>query len=79
MASSMIPKGINAQLIFRNNDNPVGDPHEAIRSACVSIIPAGLTLQIPKQPVLGGVGGNPWSFILVEQGSGTAIGKEIQD
>src|SRR5436309_1864418 len=71
------PKGINAQLIFRNNDNPVGGPHEAIRSAYLSIIPAGFTLTIPKQPVLGGVGGNPWIYTRLELGDGTAIGKEV--
>jgi len=71
------PKGVNAQLIFRNNDNPVGGPHEAIRSAYVSIIPAGLSLVIPKQPVLGGVGGNPWIYTLFEQADGTPIGKEV--
>ena len=75
--STSFPKGVNAQFIFRNNDNPVGGPHEAIRSAYVSIIPAGLILTIPKQPVLGGVGGNPWIFTLFELGNGTAIGKEV--
>jgi hypothetical protein len=70
-------KGINARFIFRNNDNPVGGPHEAIRYADVAIIPAGLTLQFPKQPVLGGVGGNPLIYTLFEQGDGTAIGNEV--
>jgi hypothetical protein len=70
-------KGMNAQFIFRNNDNPVGGPHEAVRSASVVIIPAGQTLVLPKQPVLGGVGGNPLISVLFEQGDGTAIGKEV--
>jgi len=75
--STSFPSGVNAQLIFRNNDNPVGGPHEAIRSAYVSIIPAGLTLTIPKQPVLGGVGGNPLIYTRLELGDGTVIGKEV--
>jgi hypothetical protein len=70
-------KGILARFIFRNNDNPVGGPHEADRWADVSIIPPGLTLQFPKQPVLGGVGGNPLIYALFEQGDGTAIGNEV--
>lgn len=70
-------KGIKARFIFRNNDNPVGGPHQADRFADVSIIPAGMTLQFPKQPVLGGVGGNPWIYASFEQGDGTAIGKEV--
>ena len=69
--------GLNVDLIFRNNDNPVRGPHEAIRSAYVSIIPAGFTLTIPKQPVLGGVGGNPWIFTRFEQADGIPIGDEV--
>lgn len=69
-------KGITARFIFRNNDNPVGGPHETDRSADVSVIPPGLTLQFPKQPVLGGVGGNPLIYASFEQGDGTPIGKE---
>ena len=75
--ATSFPKGVNAQLIFRNNDNPVGGPHEAIRSAYVSIIPAGLTFSFPKQPVLGGVGGNPLIYTRLELGDGTALGKEV--
>ena len=74
---NMAFKGINARFIFRNNDNPVGGPHEAIRYADVVVIPAGFTLQFPKQPVLGGVGGNPLIYALFEQGDGTPIGKEV--
>ncbi len=74
---NMAFKGINARFIFRNNDNPVGGPHEAIRYADVVVIPAGLTLQFPKQPVRGGVGGNPLIYALFEQGDGTPIGKEV--
>jgi hypothetical protein len=70
-------KGLNARFIFRNNDNPVGGPHEAIRYAEVALIPAGFTLQFPKQPVLGGVGGNPLIYTLFKQGDGTAIDKEV--
>ena len=70
-------KGINARFIFRNNDNPVGGPHKAERAAEVVLIPAGLKLTFPKQPVLGGVGGNPLIFALFEQGDGTPIGKEV--
>lgn len=75
--ATSFPSGVNAQFIFRNNDNPVGGPHEAIRSAAVTIIPAGLTLTIPKQPVLGGVGGNPLIYTRFELGDGTVIGKEV--
>jgi hypothetical protein len=75
--ATSFPKGINAQLIFRNNDNPVGGPHEAIRSAVVTVIPAGFTLRFPKQPVEGGVGGNPLIYTRLESGDGKVIGKEV--
>jgi hypothetical protein len=70
-------EGIKARFIFRNNDNPVGGPHEAARFTDVSIVPPGTTLRFPKQPVLGGVGGNPLIYALFEQGDGAAIGKEV--
>jgi hypothetical protein len=55
--------GLKARFIFRNNDNPVDGPHQATRTADVTLVPAGTTIQFPKQPVLGGVGGNPWMWI----------------
>jgi len=54
--------GLSAKIIFRNNDNKVGGPHETdvISASSVTVIPDGLSFSFPKQPVLGGVGGNPW-------------------
>ena len=66
--------GISARIIFRNNDNPVGGPHEADVTRNVAVIPAGLSLTFPKQPVLGGVGGNPWIFAGFTDAHGTALG-----
>jgi hypothetical protein len=72
--------GMNARIIFRNNDNPVGGPHEAVveSSGTIVIIPDGETLVIPKQPVLGGVGGNPrvWLRIGDEE---FYLGRCVQD
>ncbi|HEV8595489.1 MAG TPA: hypothetical protein VGR51_08175, partial [Thermoplasmata archaeon] len=44
--------GINANLIFRNNDNPVGGPHEHSEDVTVSVVllPEGETIQFAKQP-----------------------------
>jgi hypothetical protein len=71
--------GLNARLIFRNNDNPVGGPHEDDESTKVDIIilPAGESITFPKQPVLGGVGGNPLIYVLFRDGNGKAIGSEF--
>lgn len=68
--------GSGVQVIFRNNDNPVGGPHEAIRSSAMTIIPEGLTYTFPKQPVLGGVGGNPWIFAGFTDGAGAQVGAQ---
>jgi hypothetical protein len=49
--------GLNARIIFRNN---VKGTHENIQDTKdVVLIPAGSTITIPKQPPLGGAGGNP--------------------
>jgi hypothetical protein len=68
--------GINARLIFRNN---VDGPHEAddTTTATVTIVPAGESIRFPKQPVLGGVGGNPWISVLFRDGDGGPIGSEF--
>ncbi|HXF95524.1 MAG TPA: hypothetical protein VNI61_05425 [Gemmatimonadales bacterium] len=70
--------GVDAKLIFRNNDNPVGGPHQAQEDvvARVRLVPPGHTLTFPKQPVLGGVGGNPWIYFQFLSGRGEAIGSE---
>ncbi len=72
--SGMTMAGISARIIFRNNDNPVGGPHNADVTRDVTLIPAGLNVTFPKQPVLGGVGGNPWIFAAFTDGNGTAQG-----
>ncbi len=55
-----LTNGLAAKFIFRNNDNPVGGPHEADAMASVVLVPADWDFKIPKQPVQGGAGGNPW-------------------
>jgi hypothetical protein len=72
---SILP-GIRARFIFRNNDNPVGGPHMANATVDLTLIPAGYALQFPKQPVLGGVGGNPWISVQFVNDKGDPIGTE---
>ncbi len=55
--------GLKARFIFRNNDNRVGGPHKAVRTADVELIGADTPIQFPKQPSLEGAGGNPWMWI----------------
>jgi hypothetical protein len=71
--------GINANIIFTNNDNPFGGPHQNTQSTSVNVvlIPAGQTIQFAKQPPLGGVGGNPWIFLTFLDGQGQPVSNEI--
>jgi len=68
--------GVKGRFIFRNNDNPVGGPHSTMRSVDVELAAAGASMQFPKQPVLGGVGGNPRISAQFHQGDGTPVGTE---
>jgi hypothetical protein len=67
--------GLSVRIIFRNNDNPVGGPHEAIASLPMTVIPAGYSVTLPRQSVLGGVGGNPWILAGFLDGAGAAVGE----
>jgi len=67
--------GLIARIIFRNNDNPVGGPHEYDASTDITMIAPGMSFTFPKQPVLGGVGGNPWIFAGFTDGSGASLGE----
>jgi hypothetical protein len=71
--------GINANIIFTNNDNPVGGPHQNTQPTSVNVvlIPAGQTIQFAKQPPLGGVGGNPWIFLTFLDGQGQPVSDQI--
>jgi len=71
--------GINANLIFRNNDNPVGGPHQNTQPTTVSIvlIPEGTSIEFPKQPPLGGVGGNPWIYLVFLNGAGEPVSERF--
>jgi hypothetical protein len=74
VTGGVVYDGLGVRLIFRNNDNPVGGPHEAVVSRAVTVVPAGFSLTFPKQPVLGGVGGNPWIFAGFLDASGAKLG-----
>jgi len=79
LSGQMSLTGINANIIFTNNDNPVGGPHQNTQptSVYVVLIPAGQTIQFAKQPPLGGVGGNPWIFLTFLDGRGQPVSDQI--
>jgi hypothetical protein len=66
--------GLNARFIFSNN---VKGTHTADATANVTILPEGTAVTIPKQPVLGGSGGNPLIWIQFLQGNGVEIDDPI--
>jgi hypothetical protein len=71
-----LDSGMKGRFIFRNNDNPVDGPHSATRTVDVTLAAAGASIRFPKQPVLGGVGGNPLIYTQFLQADGTPIGSE---
>jgi len=74
MDADMAFEGLGMQMIFSNN---VKLTHSAVRSQTMTILPAGMDFSFPKQPVLGGVGGNPWIFAAFTDGNGTAFGDPV--
>src|SRR5262249_48343075 len=68
--------GMSSEFIFRNN--AVGT-HTYTSETKVNdvLVPAGQTITIPKQPVLGGVGGNPFIWIQLTDEQGRALTSEI--
>jgi len=69
--------GLNARFIFRNN---MKGTHTATveDKQDVQLIVKGSQVTIPKQPPLGGVGGNPIISIQFQDGSGDAIGTPVR-
>ncbi len=66
--------GLKARLIFRNNLR--GTQYQEAKTD-IDIIVNGTQVQIPKQPSLGGAGGNPLIWLQFKQGDGTPIGDPI--
>ena len=67
--------GLDAVLIFQNNDNPVDGPHRATADNVVKVqlVPPGHDVRFAKQPSQGGVGGNPWIWFNFLDGHGVAM------
>lgn len=66
--------GLHARIIFRNN---LIGTHETDVERDVTLILSGSQIVIPKQPVRGGVGGNPLIYFRFLQGDGTPIGEPV--
>jgi hypothetical protein len=68
--------GLKARVIFSNNRKGT---HTAVVVAQydATLIPADAPIVLPKQPVRGGVGGNPWIYLQFHDGKGNDLGEEI--
>jgi hypothetical protein len=68
--------GLGANLIFQNNEKGT---HTATVTygTNVTLLALGGAIEIPKQPVQGGVGGNPHIWIQFHDGQGNNLTKEI--
>src|SRR6267154_4286720 len=72
MSGTITMGGLTAKMIFRNN---VIGTHTYVTENTVAAVavPADAAIVIPKQPVLGGVGGNPWIWIQMMDDAGTPL------
>ena len=61
---------VSAQFTFQNN---VKGTHTYTSTSTTTAVPQGTTITIPKQPVLGGVGGNPYIFIQFVDSNGNPL------
>ena len=68
--------GLNGRLIFRNNEKGT---HETTVDAVVDmvILDEGESYTFAKQPPRGGVGGNPWIYLQLLDGSGRAMSDKV--
>jgi hypothetical protein len=71
-----LASGLKAKLTFRNQTNGNGLP-PAEASAVVDLLLSGTQMILPKQPVNGGVGGNPIIAVKFNHGDGSPITGEI--
>ncbi len=74
LGGEIVLGGLHARIIFRNNAKGT---HTAESESDVAIILEGTKIVIPKQPSMGGVGGNPLVYIQLLHGSGDPIGDAI--
>ena len=68
--------GIDGRLVFRNNEKGTHEYEEPV-VVDVVILPAGESITIPKQPPLGGVGGNPLIYFQFADGAGVPLGDPV--
>jgi len=76
ISGAMTLGGLGGRVAFTNN---VKGTHTFSTDTHidVTVVPNGGSITIPKQPVLGGVGGNPFIWLQFEDGKGQAVSGEF--
>jgi len=74
ISGDIVMSGMKARFIFRNN---LKGTHTAEEVRDVELIAEGATIRIPKQPVRGGVGGNPHISARFLDGTGAPITEAV--
>jgi hypothetical protein len=76
ISGSLTLGGVAVRLTFKNN---VQGTHQVTTTgtASVEVTPANGGISLPKQPVFGGVGGNPWLSFQFTDSAGKALSNRI--
>jgi hypothetical protein len=69
--------GLSANLIFQNNSKGTHTTTITEWATNISLLPLGAPISIPKQPVLGGVGGNPYIYMQFFDSKGNMLTDEM--
>ena len=67
--------GFGVEMTFSNNLKSTHD-YTVDKQVDIALQPAGQTITIPKQPVLGGAGGNPFMWVQFVNAAGTPTSDE---
>jgi hypothetical protein len=76
MSGELMLGEVNVRLTFSNNRKGT---HQTVVLAQydVTLLVEGSAIEIPKQPVQGGVGGNPLIYLQFHDGEGKDLGNEV--
>src|SRR5262245_30531035 len=69
-------EGLGVEMTFSNNAKGT-HTYADDRTVEAAVVPVGQTVAIPKQPVMGGVGGNPFIWIQMTDGDGRPLSSEV--
>ena len=67
----LLMSGVTIRFIFRNEQGQVA---AASLSTDLVVMQPSVKVEFPKQPVHGGVGGDPWIYVAFVDGAGNELG-----